>query len=59
MTNLIVANLKMNILSPQERERYLLLMDKELKNKKLKNSEIVLCPAFIHIEAFTKWAKKR
>jgi triosephosphate isomerase len=55
----IIANLKMNILSPQERERYLNAMEKELKKKKLKNIEIILCPAFVHLEAFNKWKGKR
>jgi triosephosphate isomerase (TIM) len=59
MQKLIVGNLKMNLLSPQERERYLSWMDKELKNKKLKNSEIVLCPSFVHLEAFKKWSNKK
>ncbi len=49
----------MNLLSPQERDRYLIWMDKELKNKKLKNSEIVLCPPFVHLEAFKKWNNKK
>jgi len=49
----------MNLLSPQERERYLSWMDKELKNRKLKNSEIVLCPPFVHLEAFKNWKNKK
>ena len=37
MRNLVVANMKMNLLNAQERERYLAWMDKELK-KKVKNA---------------------
>lgn len=59
MKKLVVGNLKMNLLNPQERDRYLAWMDKELKNKKLNNSEIVLCPSFVHLEAFKKWNNKK
>lgn len=54
MNKLIVANLKMNILSQKEREHYLNLLKKELKGKKLKNSQIVLCVPTIHLEGFGK-----
>ncbi|MFA6973902.1 MAG: triose-phosphate isomerase [Parcubacteria group bacterium] len=56
---LVVGNLKMNLLNAQERERYLQWLDKELKGKKLKNSEIVLCPPFVHLEAFQKFKKTK
>lgn len=59
MRKLVVGNLKMNLLSQQERDRYLSWMDKELKNKKFKNLEIVLCPAFVHLEAFKNWKNKK
>lgn len=59
MNKLIIGNLKMNLLSVAEREQYLKSMEKELKGKKLKNSEIVLCPPFIHLEAFQKFKKTR
>lgn len=49
----------MNLLSPLERERYLEMFNKELTGKKLKNSEIVLCPPFVHLEAFKKWNQKK
>ncbi len=54
----IIANLKMNLLSPQERERYLVSLAKELQGKKIKNSEIILCPPFVHLEAFGKIKNK-
>jgi len=59
MHKLIVGNLKMNLLSPQERDSYLVWMDKELKNRKFKNSEIVLCPPYVHLEAFRSWKNKK
>ncbi len=58
MKKLIVANLKMNLVSPQERERYLTSLAKELQGKKIKNSEIILCPPFVHLEAFGKIKNK-
>lgn len=48
----------MNLLNLSERESYLKLMEKELKGKKNKNLEIILCPAFVHSEAFSQWKKK-
>ena len=48
----------MNLLSPQERERYLTCLAKELQGKKIKNSEIILCPPFVHLEAFGKIKNK-
>jgi triosephosphate isomerase (TIM) len=59
MRKIIIGNLKMNLLSPLERDRYLKWMDKELKGKNFKNSDIVLCPAFVHLEAFKKWGNKK
>ena len=49
----------MNLLSPQERERYLEFLSKELQGKKLKNTEIVVCPPFVHIESFVKSVGKK
>lgn len=55
---LVVGNLKMNLLSPVECERYLKLMSKELGAKRFGNSEIVLCPPFVQLDAFKKWKNK-
>jgi len=44
----------MNLLTSQDRSKYFELFKKEFKGKKLKETEIVLCPPFIHIEAFKK-----
>jgi len=49
----------MNILSPQEREEYFKIFKAEQAKIKLKNSEIVLCPPVIHLEAFKKWNNKK
>ncbi len=59
MKKLIVGNLKMNLLSPEERERYLSWLKKELAGRKDKHSEIVLCPPFVHLEAFKKWNNRK
>lgn len=52
MKKLVVGNLKMNLLSAQERERYFKLFKKEISGKKFKNVKIVICPPFIHLESF-------
>lgn len=54
MSKLVIGNLKMNILSPVERERYLNLFKKEIEKKELDRTEIVLCPPVVHIEQFKK-----
>jgi triosephosphate isomerase len=58
MKKLVIGNLKMNVLSAKERMTYCSLMKKELGVKKLKESELIICPPFIHIEAFGKISKK-
>jgi len=59
MKKLIIGNLKMNLLSPVEREKYLSLFKVEQTKIKLKNTEIVLCPPVVHLEAFKKWNNKK
>jgi len=51
---LIVGNLKMNLLSPQEREQYISSLKKEIKGKKLAETEVVICPPSIHLDGFRK-----
>ncbi|PIP26449.1 MAG: triose-phosphate isomerase [Candidatus Moranbacteria bacterium CG23_combo_of_CG06-09_8_20_14_all_40_16] len=51
---IVIGNLKMNLNSPKERERYLSLLKKELTGQKLINTELILLPSFIHLEAFRK-----
>ncbi|MCX6765689.1 MAG: triose-phosphate isomerase [Candidatus Moranbacteria bacterium] len=48
----VVGNLKMNILSPLERDCYFKLFKKEIVGIKFKNTEIVLCPPFVYLEDF-------
>jgi triosephosphate isomerase len=59
MRKLIIGNLKMNLVSPSEREQYLKSFKKELIGKKLTNAEIVLCPPAIHLENFGKILGKK
>jgi len=59
MKKLIIANLKMNLQSLQERDQYLDLLQKELKEKKLNNCEIILCAPFVHLEGFKNARIKR
>ena len=59
MEKLVVANMKMNILSPVERERYFKLFKKEIAGKKMTRTEIVLCPPAVHLEAFKKLKSKK
>ena len=56
---LIVGNLKMNILSIAERDRYFVDFKKELKNIKTGGDEIVLCVPTVHLEAFAKKIKTK
>lgn len=56
---LIIGNLKMNLLTPEERKNYFELFKKEIQNKKIEDCEIVLCPSFIHLEAFREIASKK
>lgn len=59
MKKLIVGNLKMNLLSPSERERYFKSFKNELKGKVFKKAEIVLCPPSIHLESFVENLKNK
>lgn len=59
MKKIIIGNLKMNLISPEEREQYLKAFKKELVGKKLANVEVVLCPPVIHLEGFGKGLGKK
>lgn len=52
MEKYIIGNLKMNLLTPAERNHYLASFSAELKKSKFANSKIILCPPFIHFEKF-------
>ena len=49
----------MNLLSVEEREKYLGWMKKELAGKKFEKTQIVLCPPFIHLEGFARIESKK
>lgn len=49
----------MNLLSIVERERYFALFKKEVKGKKFKNVEIVICPPFVYLESFVENIKSK
>lgn len=51
---LIVGNLKMNLLSSKDREKYIAEFKKETKDLKLSENRIILCVPAIHLEGFTK-----
>ncbi len=54
---LIVGNLKMNILTLAERDRYFESFKKEMKGAEIADAHIVLCPPAVHIESFVKKLK--
>jgi triosephosphate isomerase len=59
MKKLVIGNLKMNLINLQERERYFKLFEKELSTKIFKNAEVILCPPYVHMEAFREWKDKK
>lgn len=54
MKKLIVGNLKMNILTINEREVYFKEFKKELKGKNFTDCQIVLCTPAVYLESFIK-----
>jgi triosephosphate isomerase len=59
MDKLVIANLKMNILSVIEREQYFKSYKKEIAGKKLDKTRLILCPPAVHLEAFKKLKSKK
>jgi triosephosphate isomerase (TIM) len=57
MQKIIVANMKMNLLTLAERERYLESLKNEFKKRKISGSEVVICPPSLHVENFVKKIK--
>lgn len=51
---LVVGNLKMNLASLGERDKYLEFLKKESQGKKLEKVETVICPSFVHLDHFSK-----
>lgn len=58
MKKFIVGNLKMNLISPREREQYFKSFEQALKGKKFSAVELVLCPPAVHLESFANNLKK-
>lgn len=59
MSKIIVGNLKMNLLTLAERERYLESFKKELKGRKIDDSQIIICSPSVHAESFVKKLKTK
>jgi triosephosphate isomerase len=59
MQKIIVGNLKMNLLTIAERDRYFESIKKEMRNKQFANTQIVLCPPAVHFESFVKKIKTK
>lgn len=55
----VIGNLKMNILTLAERERYLEVFLREIGDKDFAETSIILCPPSIHIEEFSKKMKAK
>jgi len=55
---LIVGNLKMNLVTPREREAYVQSMKVQLRKHTHLPVDIVLCPPFLHIDMFAKHFEK-
>jgi len=56
---IVVGNLKMNPVSPVELERYLDLLEREMKNKKMERTEIVICPPAIYFDRLIQRKMKK
>ncbi len=55
----IIGNLKMNLLSQLELERYFKAFKSELKGKRFKNTRIIVCPPFVHLKDFAENIKSK
>ncbi len=54
MKKLVVGNLKMNLLTVAERDRYLESFQRDFEKKAKNSAEIVLCPPAVHLEKFVE-----
>jgi triosephosphate isomerase (TIM) len=59
MNNLVIGNLKMNIVSKVERNNYFKSFRESIRGRKIKETSIVLCPPNIHLETFIKTIKNK
>jgi triosephosphate isomerase len=55
----VIGNLKMNLSDQAELDRYFKAFKNELKGKKFKNTDIVVCPPFVHLKDFIKNIKNK
>lgn len=54
-----IGNLKMNLISQSEFERYFKAFKSEIKGKKIGKAGIVLCPPFVYLKDFVKELKSK
>lgn len=54
MTKLVIGNLKMNLLTIAERNRYMQSLQKECLGKNFSACGLVVCPPSVHLEAFCR-----
>ena len=54
MNKLVIANLKMNLVSAADRERYVSNFKKESGSREFLRTKVVLCPPYVHLEYFKK-----
>ena len=59
MKKIVVGNHKMNLLDQSERERYLKEFKEKLKGKDFSETEIVICPSFVHLDFFARQKGKK
>lgn len=50
----VVGNLKMNMLSHEEAEQYILVLKRELKGRKYRFTKGILCPPFLYLREFAQ-----
>ena len=59
MPKYIIGNLKMNLVSQAELERYSKAFKGEITGKSFKNASIIICPPFVHLKEFVKEIKSK
>jgi triosephosphate isomerase len=55
----VIGNLKMNLVSQAELERYFKAFKAEIKGKNLKNTGIIVCPPFVYLKDFIREIKSK
>jgi triosephosphate isomerase len=54
MKKFVIGNLKMNILNATEREQYFSSFKNAIKSEKFSDTQMVICPPFVHLEKFAE-----